>query len=235
MALAYVDVGSGQVHFIDLSTNEMMLMSSIAVDDSAVYISLGYTAEIPIPLTLAIQKLVVSSDDTVAYGPTFTLDILEESAFPLFVQDMTVKDGIVYLAANNMYLLAMLLSIYNSEEIPPEALPTLLTSGSSFGKIIALDAATLSDPKEINWSLPSIPTFQPTDWYCGPLRFLGFAQGKLYVADAGIQLQQNVRGPTIVPLAILGRVVEIDTAKLEISRTGPGSSAMPLDWMLEGD
>ena len=116
--------------------------------------------------------------------------------------DMLVKDGVLYILANNL-----IISPYVDHLV-------------SKGKIIAVDAATMTGPLwtagDTTEVFPSIAN-KNTRFY-GPIRFVGVAPKKLYIADEGFYWQETEVFPSNV--SNIDRVVEVDLEKRAITGTG---------------
>lgn len=84
----------------------------------------------------------------------------------------------------------------------------------SRGKIVALRSGNLSNPRSTGWSSSVFPSSPQTQFY-GPARFIGMAQGKLYVADDGYSSSTTNAN----------RVVEVTLDPLSITAV----SAVPSD------
>jgi hypothetical protein len=187
------------------------LDSAIAADAAAVYVETKNR----------IARLVIDSIDSVSTGSSVTFASLGLQG--LDVQDLLVQDGVLYVAAS-LPMLELVYSKARRTENPEEA--------DTAGKIVALNAATLS----YLWEIDRPATINQGDdassfsFYFGPLRFLGFAPGKLYAAEAGVVMASGEGGP--VPAGFLGRVVEIDTLSPRISGSGLESIVMPLEWFM---
>lgn len=128
---------------------------------------------------------VKAQTEGAAYG-------FESSTLNNIIVSMTVQDTVLYLAV---------ISPIGGE------------SAASRGKVLAVDTAVLSRKWETGWSAETFPT-SPTTQFYGPVCFVGFAPGKLYVADDGFA--DNGDGGYIG----VNRVLEIDTEAEAISGVG---------------
>lgn len=189
-------------------------ISAIAADETGIYV-----------VTYGNEEAQIYVAKLDAFGTTLTLPPVTYTDLNLDVNyhciyDMTVKDGVLYLAASYM-IWQMLAQIASENPEGRGALAEEQPLAEPVGKIIALDASTLKYLWEVDW--PTIGSLEGSgayaEIYFGPLRFLGFTKNKLYLADAGLQLIGQEEGES-APEAILGRVVEIDTERHTMSATG---------------
>ncbi len=134
------------------------------------------------------------ADTTITATQTYAAaDLNDDSGNPLVVQDMLTIGDTVYI----------LLSDVDHD-----------ARTRSRGKIVALRAGNLSNPRSAGWSSSAFPSSPQTQFY-GPARFIGLSPGKLYVADDGYTS----------PTSNANRVVEVTLDPLSIS----GVSAVPSD------
>jgi hypothetical protein len=125
-----------------------------------------------------------------------------DSASGLKVNDMTYKDGVLYIAAAaDGYGSGYLLNINNSR-----------------GKVIAVSTTDLAKIWDVGMSDTPGPTPPSTDLY-GPDRFIGVAPKKLYVADEGFRFEDDPQQSWNY-VTDVNRVVEIDLETGKISATG---------------
>jgi hypothetical protein len=108
------------------------------------------------------------------------------------IVSMTVQDTVLYLAV---------ISLGDGE------------SAASRGKVVAVDTGTLLPKWETGWSAEPFPTSPMTQFY-GPVCFVGFAPGKLYVADDGFAVNGDEEYISV------NRVLEIDTETETVSGVG---------------
>jgi hypothetical protein len=114
----------------------------------------------------------------------------------LTVQDLYVKDGVLYVAA------ADVIEITNQY--------ASLDDCFSRGKVVALSADTLTPIWTTGWSgdANQLPT-DPASQFYGPVRFVGIAPKKLYIADDGYSVTGTYPAPQTQ--VNQNRVVELDT------------------------
>jgi hypothetical protein len=201
-------------------------ISAIAADDTGVY-TVAYNYE-----DGQIYVLKLNASGTALALPHVSYTDLKLDPEYHWIYDMAAKDGVLYLAAGCLMWQMLEEGIRGglvSRDLTNEEQPT----GIGTSKIVALDAATLQYLWEVDWPLFNYidGPDQPGDVYLGPLRFLGFARNKLYLADAGFQVVEAEQG--VQPVTLLGRVVEIDTEKHTMSATGLAGPAMPESWFAE--
>jgi len=138
----------------------------LAVDKSGyVYASAGGGAETPYIVKLSVSGSVAT---VVASVPYSSLGLSDGTYGNLALEDMTVKDGKLYIAAAEHYD----------------------DSGSPLhhGKIVEVELSDLSKSREIGWS-STTPTNPQTQFY-GPSRFIAIAPRKLIVSDEGFDSGQ---------------------------------------------
>lgn len=120
---------------------------------------------------------------------------------PFQVKDMTVKDGVLYIlvAESSVYTY-----IYSDDLI-------------SRGKLIAVSTTNLAKLWEIGYSGTNLPN-NPAKQFYGPVRFVGVAPKKLYIADEGFRWQftTNIDGNPIN----VDRVIEVDLDQQTITGVG---------------
>ena len=193
-ALGYIDVAAELVGSIDIIDDDVAgLNSAIAADGSAVYADGYLQSEEPAICKIILSEATITDIPFVTYA---TIGLTED--FNLNVEDMIVKDGVLYIAARYVIL------GYSSSET------------HSCGKIIAVSTATLTKLWECGWNGDQIPQDENSSQLYGPIRFVGIAPKKLYVADEGF----SWNGISGTPVVNVDRVVEIDLDTQAISGSG---------------
>jgi hypothetical protein len=177
------------------ANNKSLLDDVVAVDDEGdVYVS----AKISGNKVIAKLSITGSGSDfsaIVEKSATYADLDLNDALTP---QDMIVRDGVLYIAANDLYVGYWPIEYYYAR---------------SRGKVVAVRTKDMSCLWDAGWSNTNIPRNPTTEFY-GPVRFVGFAQSKLYIADEGFSLLSS-----FYPVDE-DRVVELDTDLGSITGVG---------------
>jgi hypothetical protein len=157
----------------------------------------------------AVTKTGESAQATVvAFTPFSAIGI--DYASGLKVNDMIVRDGVLYIAA----------AVHGNPN--GNVYPYYLNSMKSRGKVIALSTADLTKLWEVGMTDTPVPTSPATEFY-GPARFVGVAPRKLYVADEGFSWEDS---PSYYDqVTDVNRVVEINLDTGEIEAIGLNGEA----------
>lgn len=212
--LQYFDVaktGEPSPVWVNKPSDVMYYRSAVAVDDAGYVFACSYEEasgqERIVKLSVGPESSGSADATTVASKAYSAIGLTFQKSgvtTPLTVQDLYVKDGVLYVAASDV---AEIDNQYAS-----------ISACYSRGKVIALSTDTLAPIWTTGWSgdANQLPT-DPTSQFYGPVRVVGIAPKKLYIADDGYSLTGSAPSTTQVNK---NRVVELDTETGAFSAIG---------------
>lgn len=180
----------------------------VAADETGSVYACAYDLESEESVLQRIVKMSIGAESANSAQATQVASVLYSAIgltyaeTPLTVRDLYAKDGVLYIAA--------------SEVIAAEYYPA--TSAYSRGKVVALRTSDLTKLWETGWSGDSnkFPTNSSTQFY-GPVRFVGIAPKRIYVADDGFSWDGEKGGYHYFDV---DRVVEINAETGAFAATG---------------